>query len=65
MGFHWAASEPDAAPRDAGLGSTFPTQAEAEAWLTESYPDLVTAGVTEVTLWEGDQLVYGPMSLLA
>jgi hypothetical protein len=44
---------------------TFPSQADAEAWLTLSYPDLVDAGASEVSLYEGDRLVYGPMSLEA
>ncbi len=42
---------------------TFSTQAEAEAWLTASYADLVDAGANAVSLFEGDRLVYGPMSL--
>lgn len=41
----------------------FATQAEAEAWLTEHYPDLQDAGVREVTLMEEDRVVYGPMGL--
>lgn len=49
----------------AGLDETFGTQADAEAWLTASYEDLVDAGVDEVTLLEEDRVVYGPMSLHA
>ena len=49
---------------DAGtIDQRFETQAEAEAWLTDHYPDLQDAGVREVTLLEGDRVVYGPMSL--
>lgn len=47
------------------VSSDFPTQGEAEAWLTGAYEDLVDEGVTGVTLMEGDRPVYGPMSLLA
>ncbi|HHU39071.1 MAG TPA: hypothetical protein GXZ45_07320 [Propionibacterium sp.] len=67
MTFTWAADgAPDAAAAtEAGLGRSFPTQAEAEAWLTASYEDLVDAGVDEVTLLDGDRVVYGPMSLHA
>lgn len=51
---------------DAGsLDERFATQADAEAWLAEAYEELTHAGVTEVTLLEGDRAVYGPMSLLA
>ncbi|MDR3069393.1 MAG: hypothetical protein LBU38_00055 [Propionibacteriaceae bacterium] len=46
---------------DLDLG--FETQEEADAWLTDFYPDLVTAGTVSVTLWENSRLVYGPMSL--
>ncbi|HOB04602.1 MAG TPA: hypothetical protein PKM36_04955 [Propionibacteriaceae bacterium] len=42
---------------------SFPSQADAEAWLTDAYPDLIDAGASEVTLLEGDRVVYGPMSL--
>lgn len=65
MSFHWTASPPAAAdPGSAGLEQRFPTRVDAEAWLTSSYEDLADAGFTEVTLWEDDHAVYGPMSLL-
>ena len=46
-------------------GQTFPSQADAESWVGEVYPDLADAGVAAVTLFEVDRLVYGPMSLSA
>lgn len=49
----------------AGVGRRFEAQDEAEAWLTESYLDLVDLGVDSVSLFEEDRLVYGPMSLAA
>lgn len=51
-------------PDTGTVEQTFPTQAEAEAWLAQAYEDLVDEGATEVTLLEGDRVVYGPMSLL-
>ena len=48
---------------DADLGRAWPDQADAEAWLTGAYPDLLDVGVTAVSLYEEDRLVYGPMSL--
>ena len=65
--FRWLADPaPDAeAAAGTGLGQVFPTQADAEAWLTASYEDLVEAGAERVTLLEGDRVVYGPMSLSA
>ena len=52
--------EPDESIR---LTRSFPTQGEAETWLGEFYPQLLSAGVRAVSLYEADRLVYGPMSL--
>jgi hypothetical protein len=41
----------------------FPSQADAESWVGEAWPDLVAEGVDQVTLLDGDRVVYGPMSL--
>lgn len=46
-------------------GRRFASQADAESWVGETWPDLVAAGVDAVTLFEHDRLVYGPMSLHA
>jgi hypothetical protein len=45
------------------VSRTFQTQGEAETWLGEFYPSLISAGVRAVSLYEADRLVYGPMSL--
>ena len=42
---------------------TFPTQADAESWLSQEWPTLADAGVQTVTLRRGEDVVYGPMSL--
>lgn len=52
------------AAAEAGLGEEFGSQAEAEAWLGQYYEDLLDAGVTEVTLMDGDRIAHDPMSLL-
>lgn len=41
----------------------FPSQADAESWVGETWPALAEAGVDAVTLFETDRQVYGPMSL--
>jgi hypothetical protein len=41
----------------------FPSQSDAESWLGEVWPELLHAGVEQVTLREDDRKVYGPMSL--
>ena len=38
--------------------SQFPSQAEAEAWLGESWQELYDEGVRSVVLVEGDREVY-------
>ena len=49
-----------------GVGSeSFPTQADAETWIGETWRDLLDKGVDQVVLLEGDREVYGPMSLHA
>lgn len=42
---------------------TFPSQSDAESWVGEVWQDLAEQGVDQVTLFEGDREVYGPMSL--
>jgi hypothetical protein len=42
---------------------TFDDQTEAEEWLSANWQDLADAGVDEVTLLAGGEVVYGPMSL--
>lgn len=62
MSWHWEANP---APREPGtdIERQFDDQGAAEAWLTEHFESLQDAGVAEVTLYEADRLVYGPMSL--
>ena len=38
-------------------------QSDAESWLGEQWRELAEAGVAQVSLLEGDTVVYGPMSL--
>ncbi len=43
----------------------FPSQADAESWIGETWLELKEAGVAAVTLFDLDRQVYGPMSLSA
>jgi hypothetical protein len=54
-------ADPPALLGEAGVG--FPSQSDAESWVGESWRELREAGVDAVVLYEGDRLVYGPMSL--
>ncbi|HWJ82798.1 MAG TPA: hypothetical protein VNS55_11220 [Nocardioides sp.] len=46
-------------------GQRFASQADAESWIGETWSPLKDAGVAQVTLFELDREVYGPMSLSA
>ena len=41
----------------------FPTQADAESWIGETWQELFDAGVEAVFLLDDQTVVYGPMSL--
>jgi hypothetical protein len=66
MSWFWRAEVPGSEPpglAETGFADAFASQAEAEAWLTSSYPELAELGVRTVALYEEERLVYGPMSL--
>lgn len=44
---------------------TFPSQGDAESWVGEIWAELAEHGVAQVTLFDLDRQVYGPMSLSA
>ena len=52
-------------PAPEGTAAVFPSQADAETWLGEAYPELAEAGIDQVVLLEGVREVYGSMSLHA
>ena len=45
--------------------TSFPTQADAEAWFGTEWSLLADAGVAAVTLRRDGEVVYGPMPLSA
>ncbi|MCA1823932.1 MAG: hypothetical protein ABR520_07115 [Mycobacteriales bacterium] len=61
MSWQWRYDGPTASSDT--TSSSFPTQAEAELWLGESWQELLDGGVRAVTLYEDEREVYGPMSL--
>jgi len=46
-------------------GQRFSSQADAESWVGETWAELADHGVDQVTLFDLDRQVYGPMSLHA
>ena len=63
MTWSWRMESADGSPIDAVPGERFPSQADAESWVGEAWQDLLGQGVDQVSLLEGDRVVYGPMSL--
>ncbi len=57
-----AAGDPTS-PAGIDTGASFPTQSDAESWVGELWPELLAAGVAQVTLLQDGRTVYGPMSL--
>ncbi|HEX3897813.1 MAG TPA: hypothetical protein VHW74_01465 [Mycobacteriales bacterium] len=65
MAWLWRYENSDGATvDDAELpGESFPTQADAETWIGETWRELLEAGVAQVFLLEDGRQVYGPMAL--
>ncbi len=64
MTFTWRFETADGAEATpASPGGRFPSQADAESWVGEAWPDLLAEGIDQVSLLDGDRVVYGPMSL--
>jgi hypothetical protein len=69
MSWHWRLEDPTGSAVDpASLGVEMPetdNQGDAESWLGENWRGLLDKGVATVTLFDGDDEVYGPMGLAA
>jgi hypothetical protein len=46
-----------------GTSESFDSRGDAESWVGEEFEDLLEKGIDQVTLFDGDTEVYGPMSL--
>jgi hypothetical protein len=62
MTLRWRYEDSDGAAAP-GPEITFDDRTDAEEWLSREWPDLLTSGVAQVTLVDGEEEVYGPMSL--
>jgi hypothetical protein len=66
--WRWRFEDEAGAEVDTAEGASaggFPSQSDAESWIGEAWRELLEDGVHQVTLFEGDREVYGPMSLHA
>ena len=64
----WRLEDTDGTPVDGPselAEQRFPSQGDAESWLGECFGDLLAGGVEQVTLFDLERRVYGPMSLRA
>ncbi|MGH3751191.1 MAG: hypothetical protein ACRDRP_00580 [Pseudonocardiaceae bacterium] len=62
MSLRWRYQDRDGDPAS-GPDITFEDQADAEEWLGREWSALLDRGVAAVTLLDGLDEVYGPMSL--
>jgi hypothetical protein len=62
MSFRWRYLDGSGSPVD-GPDEEFDDQAEAETWFSDEWPQLRERGIDAVDLLDGDEPVYGPMSL--
>ena len=63
MTWIWRLEEADGTELTGPASPAHSNQSDAESWLGETFGDLAEAGVVQVTLFEDDREVYGPMSL--
>lgn len=62
MALRWRYEDSHGAPVP-GPEITFEDQLDAEDWLSREWRDLLAGGVEAVTLLDGAEELYGPMSL--
>ncbi|GAA4955027.1 hypothetical protein ACPA54_19020 [Uniformispora flossi] len=65
MMWQWRYENADGTPVPGPQSEEFSNQSDAESWLGENWRDLLDAGVEQVSLLEGDNVVYAGMSLRA
>jgi hypothetical protein len=69
MSWHWRLEDPAGAAIDpASVGVEVvdsDNQGDAESWLGENWRELLDRGVATVTLFDGENEIYGPMALAA
>jgi hypothetical protein len=67
MAWTWIYQNEDGSPSPSlpaeAVVTPFPTQADAEAFIGQTWEELLAGGVEAVTLYDEDREVYGPMSL--
>ncbi|MCO1582581.1 MULTISPECIES: hypothetical protein [unclassified Crossiella] len=62
MAYRWRYEDSAGSAVD-GPALEFADQDEAEAWFSAEWAELAEAGIEQVRLFDGEDEVYGPMSL--
>ena len=67
MNWHWSYMDNEGValrniPTVAAV-TDFPTQSDAENYIGSAWRELLDAGIDAVVLYQGERMVYGPMSL--
>ena len=63
MSWIWRLENDDGTEVTGPESPTHANQSDAESWLGETYQELADQDVAQVTLFDGEKKVYGPMSL--
>lgn len=63
MGWIWRLEDADGTTLRGPANPEHQNQSDAESWLGERWRELAEAGIAQVTLFDGDTTVYGPMPL--
>ena len=63
MSWSWRYEDASGTALNGPRAETFPSKADAESWLGETWRELLDAGVQQVTLVENGRIEYGPMPL--
>ena len=61
MGWTWRLEKADG--KNIGTSESFDSRGDAESWVGEEFEELLEKGIDQVTLYDGDTEVYGPMSI--
>lgn len=63
MAWTWRYEDREGTALPTQKSPSFDNQSDAESWVGESWRELLSGGVDQVTLLEGDAVVYEAMSL--
>ena len=63
MAWTWRMESTDGSALSSPPSPSHSNQSDAESWLGENWRELADAGVSQVSLFDGTDQIYGPMPL--